>query len=167
MIHSTHSKCILDTCHIPLQQPTISHESSESDSTCECGKLSFRSVWGDQYIQYWSTCRGTPVLTHSYWSSICVCSFQVFFNLLAQKYNTWIACWHILIGTTRETYRMHCLSMVFFFYTMMIVSLNIEHLSNKFLGSVPFLCVYCSGTPFGRRYRLTVNNILYPLFPAR
>ena len=77
-------------------------------------------VWGDQYSQSWSTWWGTAVLTCSYWLSICVCYLQFLFNLLAQTYNTWIACWDIgcymnkLIITIHEPYRMYCWTLDFF-----------------------------------------------------
>ena len=38
MNYSTNPQIIIYTWHIPLQQPMLSHESSESASTSECGK---------------------------------------------------------------------------------------------------------------------------------
>ena len=66
MINSTHPHQILDTCHFPLQQPTLSCESSESSITFGCVKKFLSSIWGDQYSQYWSTCWVTAVLPSLY-----------------------------------------------------------------------------------------------------
>ena len=54
---------------------------------------------------------------------------------------------------------------IYFLFTVIIGSLNIEHLATKFLGYAPFLCMYFSGTPFGSLSRFNVDNIPYPFFP--